>query len=221
MNFASGRHILAAFGVRALFVALVAAASFNVIGQTPAATGPVTLRMQPATSLQAARVLPPTAIVELPSGRRLTAQQFNAQVDMVRRAQQRTAGRAKADVSITRSLAPVTVDIKDRASLAQALARPDSDTVRLPDGATLTVANLRKLGALAQRERGRNPLTETGTSLVSVGARALNATPVMVRNRQELMALKGRPDNTVVQAPNGARVTLGEIRVASMAKRGR
>jgi hypothetical protein len=109
--------------------------------------------------------------------------------------------------------------ITDATSLSAALSRSNGDTVELPNGARLTVADLRKLGALAQRERGRNPLDMAAP--VSAAARASSAPPIIVRNKQDLMALKGRPDNTVVQAPNGARITLGDIRAAARAKRGR
>lgn len=176
------------------------------------------MRITNATNLASLRALPPTAKVQLPSGRQIDASRFNSQVDMLRRAQQRSVSRGGVDLSIRPAQGAATMKITNAAGLAAALARPNSDVVELPNGAKLSVGDLRKLGALAQREKGRNPLDAAKVN-VSAAARASAIAPIKVRNRQDLIALKGKPDATVVEAPNGARITLGDIRAASRNKR--
>lgn len=210
----SGVRPLVAMSIGWLILCVASSASAQ-----PNAPAVNSVAITQSTSLTSVRNLPPQAMVRLPSGREISAQRFNAQVDMLRRAQQRSAPRGRVDLSIRPSGATPALKITDAASLSAALSRSNSDTVELPNGARLTVGDLRKLGALAQRERGRNPLDNAVP--VSAAARASSAPPILVRSKQDLMALKGRPDNTVVQAPNGARITLGDIRAAARAKRTR
>jgi len=145
-----------------------------------------------------------TDLVELSDGRRL-------KVADVRRLTQ-TAQQIRAAVPGSRM--PQALKIKPAAKgtpvrnandLAAALKRPDSETLELPNGRTLTVGQLKLV-----REEVELRL---GHSLANLPQRPdLRGAAIKVDANSDWAALLQRPDNTVLESPNGTRITVGELK---------
>jgi hypothetical protein len=85
--------------------------------------------------------------------------------------------------------------------------RPDSESVQLPSGRTITLGKLRELSRLSQRlkEAKAKPLP---TALTLQPAK----TGRLVKNANDLSAALKRPDSETVQLPSGKRITVGTLR---------
>jgi hypothetical protein len=99
------------------------------------------------------------------------------------------------------------IPVNNADDLRVALGRPDSDTIELPSGRRLTVGQLKFLQPQVEKELGR-PLpvgkaqTRTTDSTVKVGARS------------DWKSILQMPDTTVLEAPDGTRVTVGDVKRA-------
>ena len=154
------------------------------------------------------RVLRDDQVLETPSGRhiqvgRLRQIQQAFETARLRRAQPRPQG--FAILAPTPKVAPVA--LRPHESVAEILARPAGEVVRLPDGHTATVAQLRALAPYAQQ---RYHLKGAGAP---VGRRAPVGPAMRITSLAQLKALPPNlPDSTILETRSGTRVTLGEIR---------
>jgi len=85
--------------------------------------------------------------------------------------------------------------------------RPDSESVQLPSGRTITLGKLRELSRLSQRlkEAKAKPLPAALTLQPAKTGR-------LVKNANDLSAALKRPDSETVQLPSGTRITVGTLR---------
>jgi hypothetical protein len=101
-----------------------------------------------------------------------------------------------------------TKNLISSGDLALVLKGANSDTFRLPSGRVVNVAQLKVLQPFIERKIGR-PLS-TLTQRPDLSGKAI---PVGKNTSQaQLSALTKLPDNTVLESPQGIRVTLGEAR---------
>jgi hypothetical protein len=87
--------------------------------------------------------------------------------------------------------------------LAAALSRPDSDTLELPSGRRLTVAQLEFLKPQIEKQLGR-PLA----------AGAATRSAVKVDRGTDWRRILRMPDDTLLEAPDGTRVTVADLKRA-------
>ncbi len=90
-------------------------------------------------------------------------------------------------------------------ALADALKRPDSDTLVLPSGAKLTVGQLKFLQPMVEKRLG-HPLGAAS------GRPQLSGPVTKVTAQTDLKSMLSQPDSTVLESPNGKRVTVGELK---------
>jgi hypothetical protein len=95
--------------------------------------------------------------------------------------------------------------LKNASDLAAALKRPDTDTVVLPSGRKVTVGMIRLLQPQVEKRTGR--------SLASGAKRQdLSGSAVKVGEKTDWKDVLQRPDGTVLEAPDGTRITVGELK---------
>jgi methionyl-tRNA formyltransferase len=89
--------------------------------------------------------------------------------------------------------------------IAAALDRPDSDTLQLPSGKTMTVGLLKLVREDVERRLGR--------SLTAGKVRPdLSGPAVKVQSGTDWKNILQRPDGTVLESPGGKRITVGELK---------
>jgi hypothetical protein len=179
----------------ALCVAVIATAQ-------PTPSQNARLKIAPNVTLQNLRAAPSNSAVETRKGTVVQAQRFVAVADAIRAAQSKPRTTSPAGFSRTAG-APALV-LRQGSHMTSVLARPDSDVVQLPNGTKLTVGDIRKLQQIAPQMRGQSLPTSARADLQGSATRVTNA--------RDLASLRNAPDNTVVENPNGIRVTLGELR---------
>ncbi|MFH1152987.1 MAG: hypothetical protein V1793_04140 [Pseudomonadota bacterium] len=91
--------------------------------------------------------------------------------------------------------------VKTMVDLAAAFKRPDSETLVLPNGSRLTVAQLKFIQPMVEKQLGRKLDVATGP-----------VTPV--KTRIDLAAVLERPDIEAVQFPSGNVFTVADIKAA-------
>lgn len=166
------------------------------------------VRLPPNVRMQDLSALRPDQVIETPSGRRLNVGRFRAIQQAVESARQRTSRprpQAFPILAPTPRLAPVP--LRPHESAAEILARPPDQVVRLADGRTATVAQLRAIAPYVQQRYG--------VKLAST--RAPPQGPALkIRSVADLKSLpRNAADDTVLETPSGKRITLGELKAAA------
>lgn len=166
----------------------------------PAAEGRV-IHYTPTLSAAALRGRPDSDVVEFANGRQ-------ARLGDLRRLTA-FAGRLRAapvrplPPALTMRPAASGTRVNDANELAAALARPDADTLELPSGRRLTVAQLKFLQPQIEKEIGRR-----------LDARAPAYVAIKVDARTDWKRILQMPDYTLLEAPDGSRVTVADIKRA-------
>lgn len=100
--------------------------------------------------------------------------------------------------------------INNAADLAAALKRSDNETVQLPSGRLATVGQIKLLQPLVEKQLGRK--------LTAVPLRPNLAGPAVKvsksTTKDEWKGILQKPDSTVIESPNGTRISVGELKQA-------
>ncbi|MBS3917826.1 MAG: hypothetical protein KG012_02955 [Deltaproteobacteria bacterium] len=100
--------------------------------------------------------------------------------------------------------------INNATDLAAALKRSDNQTVQLPSGRLATVGQIKFVQPQVEKNLGR--------SLSAVTQRpSLSGTAIKISQNtteEEWKSILQKPDNTVLESPNGTRITVGELKQA-------
>ncbi|HEX9627027.1 MAG TPA: hypothetical protein VGA00_08835 [Acidiferrobacterales bacterium] len=210
-NFVSAMALRPNTAAAAVFALLVAAGfGWHVAARAAEPASPAlkadphVLRFTPGMPQNALAGRPDSDFVELSDGRRL-------RVGDVRRLKQAAQRMRAADKPL-----PPALTVKPASSgkpvgnadeLAAALKLPDSATLQLPSGRRVTVGQIKFFRPQIEKRLGR-PLVTTGKRTgpaIKVGANA------------DWKSLLQKPDTTVLEAPDGTRITVGELK-QSLAK---
>lgn len=175
------------------------------------AAQPGVVKFTPKMSAGALAGRPDADLVELSDGRKV-------RLGDVRRLR---AAAAKLQASAPGSRLPKAFRSKPAATgtplsnasdLSAALRRSENDTVVLPSGRRVTVGMIRLLQPEVEKRLGR-PL--------SAGARPadLSGSAVKVDAKADWKSILQKPDTTVLEAPNGKRITVGDLKQALAASK--
>lgn len=160
---------------------------------------PNVIRYTPGMNADSLRKLPDSAMLVLPDGRQLRLGNVRKLTALGK--QMRTAPRKPLPPALVQRPAPRGTRVASADDLRAALSRPDTDTIELPSGKRMTVGQLRFV--LPQVERG------LGRTLASQRA---SARVVRVDSGADWKRVLQMPDATVLETPNGTRVTVGDIK---------
>lgn len=168
---------------------------------TAAAANVVKYRPNLSTAKLAGR--PDSDMVEFDNGRRVRlgdVRRLEASISKAR------ATRAPNVLPALRQRPAATgTAIRNASDLAAALKRSDQETVVLPSGQRATVAQLRIAKTFADKRMARSPAN--APQRPNLSGVAIKVTP-----ETDFKALLTKPDATVLETPQGTRVTVGEIK---------
>lgn len=169
---------------------------------------PTVIKMTPGMTTQSLANRADSDLVDLSSGRRLPVRDLR-RLDAVGQ-KLRAAGAGKTmSPALTARPAAKGIPLRQRNDLLAALKRPDSDTIQLPSGERLTVGQLRLLKPEIEKRLGR-PIDAVPDRQVPTGP----ATRLQRgMDKEQWKGILQNPDNnTVLESPNGKRITIGELK---------
>lgn len=166
------------------------------------------IKMTPGMTVQSLAGRADSDVVEFTGGKRLPVRDVRRLETIGRKL--RTGGSKPVAPAFAARPAATGMPIKDRADLTAALKRADGETIQLPSGRRLTVGQLRLLKPEVEKRLGR--------SLESTPRRTVPKGPSIKLQRgaekSQWKALLQKPDSTVLESPNGKRITVGELKEA-------
>lgn len=145
-----------------------------------------------------------TDLVELSNGRKIMVGDVRKLTALAGKLRAATPG-SRAPAALRMKPAAKGVPLRNAADITSALKRPDAETVQLPSGKTLTVGQMKLVQAEVERQLGH--------SLASLPQRPdLTGPTTPVGRNPDWQTLLKRPDNTILQAPDGTLITVGELK---------
>lgn len=177
--------------------------------QAPGAT----IKFTPGlTTLAQLRALPPNTMIELSNGQKVKAVQFTRTTDALTGLATKKANLKRMDFVFTRQTAVAQLKL-NASNLTTARSMAPNTVLELPNGLKLTTAELKKLDALEARTNIRQMLG--GNAPAAGGANRYAGLPaIQLKTKADIERLKGKPDSTIVEAPDGTRSTLAELKAA-------
>jgi hypothetical protein len=175
-------------------------------GAAQAVAVPGVVKASPGMPASALANRPDTDLLELPDGRRVNLGDVRRLTAAAKRMRAAAPGSRLPKAFRTKPAATGT-PLATSADLAAALKRPDGDTVVLPSGRRVTVGMIRQFQPEFEKRLGRS---------VSVGGKPadLSGPAVKVDAKTDWKSILDKPDGTVLEAPNGARVAVRDLRKA-------
>ncbi|MCP5055272.1 MAG: hypothetical protein GY937_00950 [bacterium] len=149
--------------------------------------------------------LPDTDRVRLSDGRMLKVGDVRRLSAVAKRL--RAPGSNPLPAALARKPAGKGVPLRSGADLAAALERSDDETVQLPSGRLLTVGMLRLLQPEIEGRIGRS-LSATRDTTATTGK------AVRVGAKTDWAKILGLPDDTPLEAPDGTRITVADLKQA-------
>ena len=171
-----------------------------------AAANPNIIKYNSTITAQSLSGRPDSDFVEFSNGRRL-------RVKDIRRLQ---AVQQKMRAAMPGRLLPAALKVKPastgrrintQSDLAAALKRPDNETVQLPSGRLVTVGQIKFVQPLVEKRLGHS-LTQVGQSNLEGPAIKITKTTT----KSEWVTILRMPDSTVLESPNGKRITVGKLK---------
>lgn len=197
------------------------AVSAPVQAAAPVAVNTQAIKFTPsAAAIAQLRNLPANALVELSNGRKVEARRVVAMADALKGLSSKKANLKRMDFAFTRPTGPAQVKLTS-ANLASARSMAPGTVLELPNGLKLTSGELRKLEALEARTNIRQMLGGQAPSAGAAGGAAnkyAGQPAIKIKGKADIAQLKGKPDSTIVEAPDGSRTTLGELKAAIVDK---
>lgn len=122
------------------------------------------------------------------------------------------AGAALAATPATNVATPTVVKFAPGLTVGSLAGRPDTDLVEFSGGRHVSVGQLRRLEAAAQKMRAPN--VDKMPAAFKVGPLDSGAVKLRINSGADIAAAlqPGRPDTDVVQLPSGRLTTVGQIR---------
>lgn len=200
-------------------VAAPAAKSAATATTAPIALSTDTMKFVPGKiSLAQVRALPAGAMIELNNGRKVKASQFVATADALKGLSGKPAKLKRMDFTFTRPVAVAQLKLNST-NRATARAMAPNTVLELPNGLKMTSAELKQLDTLEARTNIRQMLIAQAGPAAAANKYA-GRPAIKLRTKADIEQLKGKPDSTIVEAPDGSRSTLGELKAALAEKFG-
>ncbi len=164
------------------------------------------LKHAPGMTVESLAGRPDTDVIQFSNGRQVTVGQMRKLDAAAKIMRQPKVDKLPASLKARPTGSNVVVS--NGRELASALKRPDNDTIQLPSGQRVTVGIVRFLQPYIEKKLGRKvddiprrpDLTGPAISV------SKNTT------KEEWKTILRKPESTILQGPNGARVTVGELK---------
>lgn len=153
-------------------------------------------------------------VVETPSGHRMRVGEYRRLQAMFAGARARSMQQHAAPFAILPAPSERGTPRRPGESAAQLLARPPTDVIRLASGRSVSVAQLRAIAPYVQHRY------HVDLMAAAPGRPLLTGPATRVESLSQLKSVpRNAPDATILESPQGTRVTLGEIRAVLRAQR--
>jgi hypothetical protein len=184
-------------------VALAWLAQPGLAAEPQAARDASILRYTPQLRVEELRGRPDSDSIELPNGKRMRLGDLRRLTAFAGKL--RSTPVKPLPPALTARPAARGVRVNNANELAATLARPESETIELPSGRRFTVAQLKFLQPQIEKQLGR-PL--------AAGSAVRSDSTVRVGARSDWKSILQMPDTTVLEATDGTRVTVGDLKRA-------
>lgn len=202
------KTILAIAAVAACLLAAAASGEAASSKGNQDSAAPRIITMAPGMTVQSLAGRADSDVVEFTGGKRLPVRDLRRLEAIGKK--MRAGGSKPVAPAFAAKPAGTGIPVKDRADLTAALKRPDGETIQLPSGKRLTVGQLRLLKPEVEKQLGR--------TLESTPGRTIPKGPAIKLQRgadkTQWKTLLQKPDSTVLESPNGKRITVGELKEA-------
>ena len=173
------------------------------------ATDPKVIKLTPGMTTQSLSGRPDSDLLEFSNGRRLSL----GSLRRLRAAQQRMRAAqpgSRLAPALKQKPAATGTPVRTSADLLAALKRPGTETVQFPSGRRATVDQIKFLQPEVEKRLGRkiSTLSSTPSTL---------APPIRITNKttkSDWKEILQQPDNTLLQAPDGKRLTVGALKLS-------
>jgi hypothetical protein len=174
--------------------------------KAPAASIANVVKFGPGLQSGAILARPDTDFVEMPDGRRIKVGDIRRLSGHAQRMQAAAGQHASAALRV--KPAATGTPVNNAADLAAALERSSGETVTLPSGRRATVAQIKFVQPYVEKRTGRSLLAATSQRP------SLSGPAVKVTAQSDVKSILQRPDSAVLEAPDGTRITVGELKQA-------
>jgi hypothetical protein len=204
MNLANHRNAMLVLPKRLalIFVASAAIGFHSHAGAAEPANAGV-LKFSPALTQSAVLARPDSDLVEFPNGKRVRVGELRRLDTWASKARSTPARPFPAALRTKPARTGQRVD--DIAALSGALKQPDSTTLRLQTGRLATVGQIKFVLPKVEESVGHS------LSVAPV-RRNLSGPAVKVTAKSDWKDILKRPDGTVLEGPDGQRITVGELK---------
>ncbi len=200
------RTILVITAATACLLAAAASGEAASAKRKQDSAAPGVIKMTPGMTIASLAGRADSDIVEFTGGKRLPLRDLR-RLDAVGK-KLRTGGSKPVAPAFAAKPAATGMPVKDRADLTAALKRQDGETIQLPSGKRLTVGQLRLLKPEVEKRLGRTLESTPGRTIPKGPAVKLQRGA----DRTQWKTLLQKPDSTVLESPNGKRITVGELK---------
>ena len=200
------KTILATAAAAACLLAAAASGEAASAKGVQDSSAPSVVKMTPGMTVQSLAGHADSDVVEFSGGKRLPVRDLRRLEAVGKKL--RTGGSKPVAPAFAAKPAATGLPVKDRADLTAALKRPDGETIRLPSGKRLTVGQLRLLKPEVEKRLGRTLESTPGRTVPKGPAVKLQRGA----DRSQWKTLLQKPDSTVLESPNGKRITVGELK---------
>jgi hypothetical protein len=174
---------------------------------TPVAAAPQVVMHTPGMTTQSLAGRADTDVVQFPDGRKLRVRDLR-RLEVVKQRLQTPQTNPRSAALAARPAATGKA-IKSRTDLLKALQQPDTDTVRLPSGQLVTIGQIKAVQPEVEKRLGRK--LDAPSQRPDLSGPAIKITSSTTRAEWEDI-FRTKPDATVLESPNGKRITVGELK---------
>lgn len=187
------------------FLLVVGAAAAVLISGPASAQQARVIKLDPGVTAASLKARPDTDLLELSDGRRIPLGDIRRLGALSRRMKAAVPGAPRpAALTLKPSAGRPDMSVKSAADLADALRLPDTATVELPSGRRATAALLRLLQPQVELRTGRRLRAAPGPGP--------SGEIVKVSARTDWREVFKKPDGTVLESPDGTRITLADLK---------
>lgn len=190
----------------ALIIGVTAVAIFLLMVSTASAESNI-IKYTPNMTVNALAGRPDTDFIEFSGGRRMSLGDIR-RLEATQKKMMAAVPGSKLPAAFKSKPAATGIQINNAADLEAALKRPDNETVRLPSGRLVTVGLIKFMQERVEKRLGHK-LTGLAQrpNLSGPAVKITNAT-----TEADWKSIFQRPDSTVLESPNGERITVGELK---------
>jgi hypothetical protein len=173
-----------------------------------AAASPAVHKYTPKMTVASLASKPDTDIIQFANGRQLSVRGFRRLDRIAKKLRAPRVNKKPAAFRFQPNPGKIKLKINTASDLKQALKLDDRDTVQLPSGRLATAAQIKFAQPMVEKRLGFK-LSSLPQRPDTYGT-ALKIAPNT--NKKEWGKILKKPENTIIESPDGARITVGELK---------